>query len=126
MSNVVNVVTLEVKRSVRPPLFLQPTWEELTEEEAVAALAIPKEHREWNGTAVVEKTQAEKDEVDATRRAAANDRTEARLDEDQLRAVAMTNLDLVNELREVHGLPERTWTEYKRRFRINLDTLTGA
>lgn len=97
MPNYVDTTTLALYGSVSETD--QPVGTvELTPAAYDAASLIPQRYRQWNGSAVVEMTQPEKDAVDAALLAAAREALATRLDtvEDELRAFALTVLDELN------------------------------
>lgn len=116
MPDYVHPTTLEAYRSVWP----QPAGTvEVTREQLTAVQAIPHKYRKWNGSAIVEMTQAEKDTVDAAEAAARTQalRTEAQQALGQtrddrsliIRALGLVVLDEVNAIRAHVGMPAQTF-----------------
>lgn len=62
MADFINPATLDVALSVHDAAA---PWVKVPRAEAEAALAIPAKYRKWDGKAVVEMTQGEKDAADA-------------------------------------------------------------
>ena len=129
MADFCNKVTAALHPSVNTADYeSNPDMARQTRQQLRDANAIPQKYRKWDDTAgtLIEMTQPEKDQVDHDEQVAKNDAAESTISEDQLKAISMTTLDLVNQLRDEHSLPHYTWDQFRQRYRINLDTITGV
>ncbi len=95
--------TLELRRSVNDPLFLDPPWLRIEPGSGNATLlaTVPRKYLKLTGDVLSELSQAEKDAVDAAALAAARDAVADALEqqEDILRAFMLIVIDEFNLLR---------------------------
>jgi hypothetical protein len=98
MADVYNTATHQRLKSVNTPDYTGGDWI-LTppEVDVLEAANVPPQYRKWDGSTVLEMTQAEKDAVDAAVEQSNEDAAVAEYDSDvKLKALALTVLQLVN------------------------------
>ena len=105
MPDYVNITSLRLIKSV-DPTEVEAGTVEITHAELEAAALIPQHYRKWNGTAVEEMTQAEKDAVDAAEVQARKDRSKAEIDSDtKTKALAAATYKLVKRVADGNPMP---------------------
>ena len=105
MPDYVNITSLRLIKSV-DPTEVEAGTVEITHAELEAAALIPQHYRKWNGTAVEEMTQAEKDAVDAAEVQAGKDRSKAEIDSDtKTKALAAATYKLVKRVADGNPMP---------------------
>jgi hypothetical protein len=105
MPDYVNITSLRLIKSV-DPTEVEAGTVEITHAELEAAALIPQHYRKWNGTAVEEMTQAEKDAVDAAEVQARKDQGKAEIDGDtKTKALAAATYKLVKRVADGNPMP---------------------
>lgn len=105
----------------------KPSFVAVTREQVAIIKAIPPWFRKWDGKAVVEMSDAEKQAVVAAEKQAAEDRRVSEFDAaSAVTAASLVLFDEINALRTRAGLQARTVQQFKDAVRAKLKTIGGA